>query len=216
MNAVLSPRPSTSRASVPARDSRDGLQAPPIRPGDASAGPSPYTRVMEQRPIPSPRSRVDVPPDPRDLAGDFACRLEVAVRFADTDAMGHVNNANYMTYCEIARVAYYEEVSGHPLPVGVHGADEGMILAEARVTYRSPAFYGEMLTVETRATRIGRTSFTLEHRLTAPQSRYGDARLVAVADSVLVIYDYRAERPIPMPADLRAAMEAFEGRGLSE
>ncbi len=171
---------------------------------------------MEQRPVPSPRSRVEVPPDPRDLAGDFACRLEIAVRFADTDAMGHVNNANYMTYCEIARVAYYEEVSGHPLPVGVHGADEGMILAQARVTFRSPAFYGETLTVETRATRRGRTSFTLEHRLTAAQSRYGDARLIAVADSILVIYDYRAERPIPMPEDLAAAMDAFEGRDLSE
>lgn len=154
--------------------------------------------------------------DPRDLPGDFACRHDIVVRFADTDAMGHVNNANYMTYCEIARVAFYEEVSGHPLPVGVHGADEGMILAEARVTYRAPAFYGETLTVETRATRIGHTSFTLEHRLTAPDSRYGDARLIAVADSVLVIYDYRAERPIPMPADLVAAMEVFEGRSLRE
>lgn len=157
---------------------------------------------------------MEVPPDPRDLPGDFACRLEIVVRFADTDAMGHVNNANYMTYCEIARVAYYEEVSGHPLPVGVHGADEGMILAEARVTYRSPAFYGETLTVETRATRRGRSSFTLEHRITAPDSRYGDARVVAVADSILVIYDYREERPIPMAADLAAAMDAFEGRDL--
>lgn len=163
---------------------------------------------------PPARSRVAVPPDPRDLPGDFACRHEIAVRFADTDAMGHVNNAAYMTYCEIARVAYYEEVSGHPLPVGVHGADEGMILAEARVTYRSPAFYGETLTVETRATRRGRSSFTLEHRITAPNSRYGKARLIAVADSILVIYDYRAEQPIPMSADLAAAMDLFEGRDL--
>lgn len=174
--------------------------------------------MEELAPPPShpPRARVEVPVDPRDLPGDFACRHEIVVRFADTDAMGHVNNANYMTYCEIARVAFYEEVSGHPLPVGVHGADEGMILAEARVTYRAPAYYGETLIVETRATRIGRTSFTLEHRLTAPNSRYGDARLIAVADSILVIYDYRAERPIPMPADLVAAMEAFEGRSLRD
>jgi acyl-CoA thioesterase FadM len=89
-----------------------------------------------------------------------------------------------------------------------------MILAEVRVTYRSPAFYGEVLTVETRVRSIGRSSFTMEHRITAPDSRYGAARLVAVADSVLVSYDYAAERPIPVPAELAAAMERSEGRPL--
>jgi acyl-CoA thioester hydrolase len=161
-----------------------------------------------------PRSRIAVPDDPRDIPGDFACRHDVEVRFADTDAMGHVNNAFYLTYCEIARAAYYETVTGRPVPLGVHGANEGMILAEVRMTYRSPAFYGETIAVETRVSRIGTTSFSMEHRLTAPSSRHGRARLVAVADSVLVTYDYRAERPIQVPADLVASIEAFEGRRL--
>jgi len=34
--------------------------------------------------------------------------------------------------------------------------------------------------------------------------------LVATADSVLVSYDYRADRPIAVPADWRASIEAFE------
>jgi acyl-CoA thioester hydrolase len=161
--------------------------------------------------MPAPRSRLPVPDDPRDLPGDFAHRRDVEVRFADTDAMGHVNNATYLTYCEIARVAYYEAVTGHPLPLATHGAAEGMILAELRMTYRAPSFYGETLTVETRVVRVGRSSFSMEHRITAPDSRYGRARLVAVADSVLVSYDYSAERPIPAPPDLRAAIEAYEG-----
>jgi acyl-CoA thioester hydrolase len=153
-------------------------------------------------------------PDPRDLGGPFNCRRDVEVRFADTDAMGHVNNAAYLTYCEIARAAYYEQVTGRPLPLGVHGAEEGMILAEVRVTYRSPSFYGEILTVETRVRSIGSSSFAMEHRITAPESRYGAARLVAVAESILVSYDYAAERPIPVPAELAAAMERFEGHPL--
>ena len=157
------------------------------------------------------RDRVAVAADPRDLAGDFAHRHDIVVRLADTDAMGHVNNANYLTYVEIARIAYYEQVVRKPLPLGVHGAEEGMILAEIRMTYRSPAFYGERLTVETRVERIGRTSFAMVHRITAPQSRYGAARLVATSDSVLVSYDYQAERPIPVPEDWRAAIAAFEG-----
>ena len=165
--------------------------------------------------MPGPRSRIDVPADPRDIAGDFAHRHEVEVRLSDTDAMGHVNNARYLTYVEIARVAYYERVTGSALPIGVHGAEEGMILAEIRMTYRSPALYGETVTVETRVERIGRSSFSMAHRITAPESRYGPARLIAVADSVLVSYDYTEESPIPVPDEWRTAMETFEGKALS-
>ena len=158
--------------------------------------------------------RVDAPADARDLSGEFRFRRPIEVRFADTDAMGHVNNASYMTYCEIARAAYYEAVTGQPLPLGTHGASEGMILAEARISYRSPAFYGETLVIEARVGRIGRSSFTQEFRLTAPDSRCGRERVVAVSESTQVMYDYSAERPIPVPADLAAAIEAFEGRRL--
>ena len=165
--------------------------------------------------MPELRSRIEVPADARDIPGDFAHRHQVEVRLSDTDAMGHVNNARYLTYVEIARVAYYEHVTGNQLPIGAHGAEEGMILAEIRMTYRSPAFYGETITVETRVDRIGRTSFSMVHRMTAPQSRYGPARLIALADSVLVSYDYPEERPIPVPDQWRAAMEEFEGRAFS-
>jgi acyl-CoA thioester hydrolase len=165
--------------------------------------------------MPEPRSRVEVPPDARDIPGDFAHRHTVEVRLSDTDAMGHVNNARYLTYVEIARVAYYDEVTGNALTIGAHGAEEGMILAVIGMSFRSPAFYGETITVETRVERIGRTSFGMVHRMTAPESRYGPARLIAVADSVLVSYDYPEERPIPVPDDWRAAFEAFEGRTLA-
>lgn len=173
------------------------------------------TDAPTQGATPAPeRSRAAIPDDPRDLAGDFAHAHPIEVRLADTDAMGHVNNAAYLTYMEIGRAAYYERVTGEPFQLGVHGAEEGMILAEIRVTYRSQAYYGEVLRVETRAERIGRSSFQMVHRLTAPASRHGPARLIAVADSVLVSYDYRAERPIPVPLALVAAIEAFEGRPL--
>jgi len=158
-----------------------------------------------------PRSRVEVPSDARDLPGDFAHRSEVEVRLSDTDAMGHVNNARYLTYVEIARVAYYEQVIGKPLPLGYHGAEEGMILAEATMTFRSQAYFGETLTVETRVDRIGNTSFVMSHRITAPESRFGPARLIATSVGTLVSYDYGEDRPIPVPDDWREAIAAYEG-----
>ena len=151
-------------------------------------------------------------PDPRDLTGPFRHRVEIVVRFADTDAMGHVNNAVYLTYCEVARIRYWTDITGEPVHLGTQGA-ESLILAEARITYRAPAFHGEVVTVETRATRIGRSSFTLEHRLLACVE--GDApRLVALSESILVRYDYASARPAALSPEHVAAIEAFEGRAL--
>jgi acyl-CoA thioester hydrolase len=151
-------------------------------------------------------------PDPRDLAGPFRHRVEIVVRFADTDAMGHVNNAVYLTYCEMARIRYWTDITGEPIALGTEGA-ESLILAEARITYRAPAFHGEVVTVETRAVRIGRSSFTLEHRLLA-RVEGEEPRLVAVSESILVRYDYSSAQPVALSAAHIAAIEGFEGRAL--
>jgi acyl-CoA thioester hydrolase len=151
-------------------------------------------------------------PDPRDLTGLFTHRVDITVRFADTDAMGHVNNAKYLTYCEIARIRYWTDVTAEPIALGTEGA-ESLILAEARITYRAPAFHGEVVTVETRATRIGRSSFTLEHRLLACV-KGDEPRLVAVSESILVRYDYATSVPVPLSPEHVAAIESFEGRSL--
>jgi acyl-CoA thioester hydrolase len=160
------------------------------------------------------RRRIEVPSDPRDLPGEFAHRLEVVVRFGDTDAMGHANNARFLTYCESARIDYWETATGEPFGLATHGESESMILADIRVTFRSPAFFGEVLTVESRIGRIGRTSFSLEHRITAPASDRGEARLVATAEATQVLYDYAISRPRPVPDETIARLEAFEGRPL--
>jgi acyl-CoA thioester hydrolase len=156
--------------------------------------------------------RIETAPDPRDLPGPFRHRVVVDVRFADTDAMGHVNNAVYLTYCEMARIRYWTDVTGEPVAAGHEGA-ESLILAEARIAYRAPVFHTEQVTVETRASRIGSSSFTLEHRLTACASG-GPPRLVAVSSSVMVRYDYKTERSTPLDAAFIEAIETFEGRAL--
>jgi len=43
-------------------------------------------------------------------ADEFQYKTLIPIRFADIDAFGHVNNAIYLTYFEIARSAYWEEV----------------------------------------------------------------------------------------------------------
>ena len=164
----------------------------------------------------SGRSRVALATDdPRDFAGDFGHRRAIEIRLADTDAFGHVNNAVYLTYCESARTSYWHAATGAPVPVPDATTRRSLILADSRIAFRSPAFFGEWLTVETRVTRVGRSSLAMDHRLTGPAGPRGTgSRLVAVVEAVLVSYDYDLEGPTPFADDVVAALEAFEGRGL--
>jgi acyl-CoA thioester hydrolase len=152
------------------------------------------------------------PPDAHDLDGDFGHRVDVVVRFSDTDAMAHVNNATYLTYVEVARIEWWTALTGESLEREL-GRSDGLILAEADIAFRSPVVFGETVTIETRPTRIGRTSLGLEHRVTAMPPG-GPARLAAVCRSVLVRYDYEAEAPVPWPERYVTAIEADEGRRL--
>ena len=131
--------------------------------------------------------------------------IPIEVRFRDLDVLGHVNNAVYMTYLETARIKLMMELTG-ARTLG----ELGMILAEITCSYRSPAFYGEVLNVGVRIAEIGNKSFVMEYRIEEQES----GRLVATARSVQVSYDHRAQRTVPLPAHFIERAEAHEGRPL--
>jgi hypothetical protein len=76
---------------------------------------------------------------------DYRFVHPVDVRFRDLDALGHVNNAVYLTYFESARIAWWLWVTGR---AGLDAVD--MILARVEVDYRSPLQWGERLEVGVR------------------------------------------------------------------
>jgi acyl-CoA thioester hydrolase len=135
-------------------------------------------------------------------------RTPIQVRFRDTDAFGHVNNAVFFTYIELARVRYLIDV------LELDGAFERMplILARVELDFRSPIMFGEEVEVTSQVDRVGRSSIEMSHRLTAG----ADRRLVGESQSVLVTYDYAAAQPIPVPDDWRQKLATHEGRALDE
>ena len=145
-------------------------------------------------------------------SGDFAFEQPLEVRFVDTDAFGHVNNAVYLSYFEAARAGYYARVTGAPFMTGEHGSAHTFVIAEARIAYRAPVLFGEPLLVGCRFAWVGRSSFGLEYRIRALESSVGKARLVADGETVQVMFDLQRNRIARVPPDLIALFEAFEGR----
>lgn len=115
----------------------------------------------------------------------FNTVARIEVRFRDTDAMGHVNNAVYLSYFEYARMDYVRDVFGI-----TSFSDVDFIVARAEVDYKSPSFAGETLEVGVRVGEIGGASFKMEYRIEEKKTR----RLVTLGKTVQVGYDYKAGR----------------------
>lgn len=132
----------------------------------------------------------------------------VVVRWADMDAIGHVNNAQYFTYCESARWSYFVRLGldRHQPHPGI-----GPSLVSATLDFHSQVHYPATLEVGVRATAIGRSSFTLAYAIW----RQGEERPVASGSSVLVWTDYTAGRSLPLPAPIRTAILDLEGGSLA-
>ncbi|HXX60810.1 MAG TPA: thioesterase family protein [Candidatus Sulfotelmatobacter sp.] len=151
-------------------------------------------------------ARHDPPPGP------FRYQHPIEVRFSDTDAMGHVNNAVYLTYFELARAGYYRAVTGRVFET-LAETDRSLIMAHARVEYRAPTFFGETVVVACRAAWVSRSSFSLEYRLIAAEdSPRGGGRLLADGETIQVAYDYAAGRATRLDPEMVRALEAYEGR----
>ena len=128
-------------------------------------------------------------------------------RFRDTDAMGHINNAVYVTYLEVARQEYWRAFNGGAANYRV----VPFILARVEVDFRSEALMHEMLELCIRCSHIGGKSFGFDYEI----RELTTARLVVAARSVQVFYDYANKQSIPAPDEMRARLETFEGRSLT-
>jgi acyl-CoA thioester hydrolase len=146
--------------------------------------------------------------------GEFLYEHPIEVRFVDTDALGHVNNAVYLTYFEAARAGYYAAVAGSPFGTGENAAERTFVIAEASLVYRRPAFFGETLRVGCRFAWASRSSFGLEYRVRAEASPVAEARVVADGSSTQVMFDLRRSRVMRVPPDLLELFEAYEGRSI--
>jgi acyl-CoA thioester hydrolase len=81
------------------------------------------------------------------------------VRWDDLDAMGHVNNAKYLTFAQEARFLWAtEEFSG----VMKETSLIGMVVARAEIDFISPIYEGgKFVDVEITVGKIGNSSFDM-------------------------------------------------------
>lgn len=134
----------------------------------------------------------------------FKVEVEIPVRWADMDAISHVNNAKFFTYFEIARIIYCDKVGGW-LKYG--SADIGPILASTNCDFLLPLHYPCTVIVGAKVSKLGNTSMVMDYVIRLKDSQ----TIVATGSSVLVMYDYKKNKKTPIPDDVRKKIKGLEG-----
>ena len=118
----------------------------------------------------------------------------VEPRWRDLDAFNHVNNSNFLTYLEEARIQWFASLRKPWVT-----SDNAPLLAAVHINYKAPVPYPSKLRVELHADKVGTTSVTLGHRIVDAAS----GLLHADGYVVMVWIDRASGKPVPLPELVR-------------
>ena len=103
---------------------------------------------------------------------------QMDVRWRELDALGHVNNAQYLSYVEETRVQWFNAMQDNwkdgtsaPIVAGIH------------VDFRKPLLWPEKISVALYAAKKGGKSVTIGHRIASaenPECIYAEGYTVLV------------------------------------
>jgi acyl-CoA thioester hydrolase len=130
---------------------------------------------------------------------------DLSVRFSETDAQGIANNAVYLNWYEVARVAYLARFPG-----GYRGLVESGVEAttvETHVRYRVPCRFDDRLRIHTRVGELRGARFRFEYVLERVSEPEG---IVADGWTAHACVDAQTLRPTRMPAWLADAIRDAE------
>ena len=119
-------------------------------------------------------------------------KTTLKVRTYECDSYGHVNNATFLNYCEVARVELLEKM-GYDLD-GLKKAGFLLVIVKIEMEYKNPAFANDELEITVEWKKHGRTSAVFEQEI----HNLHQNDLVARAKVIWVATDLKG-KPIAIP-----------------
>lgn len=126
----------------------------------------------------------------------------ITTRWMDNDYYGHVNNVTYYSYFDTAANRYLIEAGGLDLET----AQVIGVVVNSGCTYKSPVAYPQMLEAGLRVNRLGSSSVEYGIAIFAE----GEQHASAFGHFVHVFVDRSSNLPVPIPAEIRTALENIE------
>ncbi len=130
-------------------------------------------------------------------------KTNVRVRYADTDQMKYVYNGKYFEYFEVGRTEMMRE-NGLPYSM-IEKSGYQMPVREALLKFKSPAFYDELLEVETRVENLPELKVHIDHTI-----RSVDRNVIIVEGYIVLIFvNMETRKPVRPPDFFYNAIKHF-------
>lgn len=142
----------------------------------------------------------EVPAAIRTKLTGYRTITSLPVQWGDQDAFGHVNNIVYFRWFESSRIDFLNDCH---TDVTMKGAGIGPILASINCEFRRQLRFPDTVYVGSKVTRVGRSSADIAHAVVSREQ----GEIVAAGTSVVVIFNYEAQRVTRIPEDLRKQFE---------
>jgi acyl-CoA thioester hydrolase len=126
----------------------------------------------------------------------FSCPIQV--RWRDLDAFGHVNNATFASYLEMARTEVWAKLFGGRKALGIP-----FFVKKLEIDYKRPIALEGDVRVWLRAGEIRGASFVFEYLVEAGNE------VAAEATTLLACVDNRTGRPMRIEPEVRATLESL-------
>lgn len=123
-------------------------------------------------------------------------KSETDIRHSDTDRIGHVNNVAFAAFLEFGRASLLHDMTG-TVPIPGHA----FVIVRLEIDYRAEMRWPGRVQIGVGISRIGHSSFA------ARQAMFNNSRLVAEANSVLVMMNETTRRSAPLPPEIVAALQ---------
>ncbi len=124
----------------------------------------------------------------------FSC--EIPLRITDMNYGAHLGNDAVLSIVHEARVQFLKSLGLSEMSLG---QGIGVIMADAAIIYKAPAFYGDTIQAEVAVTELARSAFTMVYRMT----NKGSSEDIAWVQTGLVAYDYERKRVVSIPNPAR-------------
>jgi acyl-CoA thioester hydrolase len=121
-------------------------------------------------------------------------RTDIQVRFADSDALGHINNASFATYAEMARLEFLSTLGE---------SVQRMILANLVIDFRRQVLVTDAVYVDSWVEKLGNTSMSIAHTI------FANDEPAAEIKSVVVYFDYASSKAMPLTQEMREGLRPF-------
>ncbi len=157
-----------------------------------------------KQPIEFPPSTNPRVPEP---IAPFYHAVPLQIRFNDIDMLGHMNNGVYLTFMDLGKAHYFNDVMENR--VDWHNINVAVV--NINVNFYAPTYLDSHISVLTAVTRISKHSMTMEQRIVDTDT--GEVKCQAI--TIMAGYDAKTATSLPIDPAWRQAIEDWEQRPLS-